>query len=62
MKSLRLLAVAVLTALPAFAAETPKALNMIVILADDLRWDDLGCAGHPFSKTLHMGRIAASPH
>lgn len=32
--------------------------NLLVILVDDLRWDDLGCAGHPFSKTPHMDRIA----
>jgi N-acetylglucosamine-6-sulfatase len=32
--------------------------NMIVILVDDMRWDDAGCAGHPFSKTPNMDRIA----
>jgi arylsulfatase A-like enzyme len=37
------------------AAERP---NLLVILVDDLRWDDLGCAGHPFSKTPHIDRIA----
>jgi N-acetylglucosamine-6-sulfatase len=25
---------------------------------DDVRWDDLGCAGHPFVKTPHVDRIA----
>ena len=59
MKSASLLAIAVLIGVQAFAAETPTAPNMIVILVDDLRWDDLGCAGHPFSKTPHMDRIAA---
>ena len=32
--------------------------NILVILVDDMRWDDLGCAGHPFSKTPNMDRIA----
>ena len=39
-----------------FAAAVPP--NIVVILVDDLRWDDLGCSGHPFSKTPHMDRIA----
>ena len=25
--------------------------NIVFILMDDLRWDDLGCMGHPFVKT-----------
>jgi N-acetylglucosamine-6-sulfatase len=25
---------------------------------DDLRWDELGCTGHPFVKTPHLDRIA----
>jgi N-acetylglucosamine-6-sulfatase len=31
---------------------------MVVILMDDLRWDDLGCMGHPFVETPHIDRIA----
>ena len=38
------------------AAERP---NMVVILIDDLRFDDLGCNGHPFSKTPNVDRLAA---
>ena len=26
--------------------------NIVVILVDDLRWDDIGCAGHPFVRTI----------
>lgn len=37
------------------AADRP---NIIFILADDVRWDDLGAAGHPFAKTPHIDRIA----
>lgn len=39
------------------ARERPP--NILVILVDDLRWDDLGCSGHPFSKTPNIDRIAS---
>lgn len=32
--------------------------NIVVIVVDDLRWDELGCAGHPFVNTPHIDRIA----
>jgi arylsulfatase A-like enzyme len=32
--------------------------NFIVVVVDDLRWDDLGCAGHPFVKTPNIDRIS----
>ena len=32
--------------------------NMIVILVDDLRWDDFGAGGHPFVDTPNIDRIA----
>jgi arylsulfatase A-like enzyme len=35
-----------------------KRPNIVFILADDLRWDAIGCAGHPFVKTPHIDRIA----
>ena len=31
--------------------------NIVFILVDDLRWDDLGAAGHPFLKTPNIDRI-----
>ena len=31
--------------------------NIIFILVDDLRWDELGIARHPFIKTPHIDRI-----
>src|SRR3954465_15932112 len=31
--------------------------NIVVILMDDLRWDELGCVGHPFVETPHIDRI-----
>jgi len=33
--------------------------NVIFILTDDQRWDQLGCEGHPFLKTPNLDRIAA---
>ncbi|MEW6306441.1 MAG: sulfatase [Verrucomicrobiota bacterium] len=42
---------------PCHAADAPRP-NMVVILVDDLRWDDIGCMGHPFSRTPHADRIA----
>lgn len=32
--------------------------NIVVILVDDLRWDELGCQGHPFVQTPAIDRIA----
>jgi N-acetylglucosamine-6-sulfatase len=31
--------------------------NIVFILVDDLRWDELGIAGHPFVKTPNIDRI-----
>ena len=40
------------------AVNAPNRPNIVFILVDDLRWDDLGYAGHPFSRTPHIDRIA----
>ena len=37
-------------------AERPP--NFVVILVDDLRWDDIGVAGHPFVQTPTIDRLA----
>jgi arylsulfatase A-like enzyme len=42
----------------ALAATNSSKPNIIFVLVDDLRWDDLGCAGHPFSRTPHIDRVA----
>ena len=49
---------ALLGAASAAAAQDRAKPNFIVILIDDLRWDELSCAGHPFIKTPHTDRIA----
>ncbi|MEW6690529.1 MAG: sulfatase-like hydrolase/transferase, partial [Pseudomonadota bacterium] len=33
--------------------------NLLVILIDDLRYDEFGAGGHPYLKTPHIDRIAA---
>jgi len=36
-----------------------KQPNFIVILIDDLRYDEFGAGGHPYMKTPHIDRLAA---
>jgi arylsulfatase A-like enzyme len=33
--------------------------NLLVILVDDLRFDEFGAGGHPYMKTPHIDRLAA---
>ena len=33
--------------------------NVLFIMADQLRWDYLGCAGHPYISTPHIDALAA---
>ncbi len=53
------------SAAPASATSTNLATNSVVrpnvlfILTDDLRWDALGVAGHPYLKTPHIDRLAS---
>jgi N-acetylglucosamine-6-sulfatase len=47
---------------PAVASPSPDTPatrpNIVFILLDDLRWDALGCMGHPFLQTPNIDRIA----
>jgi len=38
---------------------TPAPRNILFIMADQLRWDYLSCAGHPHLHTPHLDRLAA---
>jgi len=50
--------VSALTPAPVRAVEAAARPNIVVILVDDLRADDLAYAGHPFVRTPHFDRIA----
>ncbi|HSF19704.1 MAG TPA: sulfatase [Vicinamibacteria bacterium] len=40
------------------APEPPERPNFLVVVVDDLRWDDVGAYGHPFVSTPNIDRIA----
>lgn len=40
------------------AAPPPRRPNFVFVLVDDLRFDELGCTGHPFAQTPHIDRLA----
>lgn len=44
-------------ALASAAAEEQQRPNIVFILMDDLRFDELGCMGHPFVQTPHIDRL-----
>lgn len=43
---------------PSLAAESSTRPNIVLILADDMGYGDLGCYGHPVAKTPHIDRLA----
>jgi len=43
--------------LPLAAQPRPRP-NVVFVLVDDLRWDELGCTGHPFAQTPTADRLA----
>jgi N-acetylglucosamine-6-sulfatase len=43
---------------PPQPAATPRRPNLVFVLVDDMRWDDLGASGHPFIETPNMDRLA----
>ncbi len=43
-----------------FAASPARPLNVLILYADDWRFDTLGVAGHPVVKTPNLDRLAAS--
>lgn len=45
--------------LPCLAADVPTKPNLILIVADDYGWKDLGCYGSDFYQTPHLDRLAS---
>jgi N-acetylglucosamine-6-sulfatase len=59
MHRLLLLCLVLFTALStALSQATSQRPNILFILCDDIRWDHLGCAGHPELKTPNIDRLA----
>ncbi len=54
-----LLAMAIVAGSTSTVPADQKRPNVVFILTDDQRADQLGCQGHPFLKTPHLDRIAA---
>jgi arylsulfatase A len=52
-------ALAYVAPLIAYAAETASRPNVVLIVADDLGWADLGCYGSRFHRTPELDRLAA---
>ncbi|MGH8249206.1 MAG: sulfatase family protein [Steroidobacteraceae bacterium] len=44
--------------LPVIARAAEARPNIVVVVIDDLRWDELGCSGHPYLETPNIDRIA----
>src|SRR5688572_14984805 len=42
------------------ATTQPSHPNIVIVLVEDQRWDDLGYAGHPFVQTPNLDRLARS--
>ena len=51
-------AAAATAAAPFAACTRTRQPNVVFVLSDDLRWDCMGVAGHPFLKTPNIDRIA----
>jgi N-acetylglucosamine-6-sulfatase len=49
---------ALVAAAPTRAAGADQRPNFVVVVVDDLRWDELGATGHPYLETPHSDRLA----
>ena len=52
------LALASTPARPGDQPAAPERPNFVIVVVDDLRWDDLGIAGHPFVETPAIDGVA----
>lgn len=53
--SLAAASIVLLSAGPICSADRP---NIVFLLADDMRWDAMGCAGNPIIRTPHLDALA----
>jgi N-sulfoglucosamine sulfohydrolase len=53
------LLLALVAPLPLAWAGAPARPNVILFIADDVSWNDLGCTGNPYARTPHLDRLAA---
>ena len=42
------------------AARPDNRPNIIVVVVDDLRWDEYGAGGHPYLETPNIDRLAVN--
>ncbi len=59
MKRIRILLAFLMLRAGWFSAAAEGQPNIVLILADDLGYDDLACYGHAKFKTPHLDRMAA---
>ncbi|MFV1987463.1 MAG: sulfatase [Gemmatimonadota bacterium] len=52
-------ATAAATPTPASRGGEASPPNIVVVVVDDLRWDEFGAAGHPYLETPNIDRLAA---
>lgn len=63
LRSLCLLTLVAATAMPlALAAESPKRPHIVLMMADDQGWGDVGYNGHPFVQTPQLDAMAEAGH
>src|SRR3954449_10585391 len=46
------------TAIATYASAAERRPNIVFILVDDLRWDELRCTGHPFAQSPNADRLS----
>ena len=51
------LLIALAVGAPSVHAQTERP-NFVIVVVDDMRWDDFGAGGHPFVKTPNIDRVA----